>query len=278
MDANPIRASSASTGGAHDPASRNSSYLSLDNKILSLIENKSPADVDLVYRSFRDHAAFCRSSLIVETESGVLVPMELGPGQLRLAEAIKRQRTRGVPVRLIYLKSRRIQATTGTAAHFFQQTAFSAGVHTAVIAHDDTSTRNIFSIYKRFYERYRPFAGLIRMGPSAGPTSDKIEFEYAGDPESSFIQIKTAGSVNFGRSFRLTNVHFSEFPYYDRPAQLLASVMSAVPKTADTTAVIEGTAKTIARRGNSPRPARSATRSRSKSARCRASSTSTSSN
>ena len=209
------------------------------------VNKLSAAEIDLVYREFRDHASFCRSSLIVETEGGNLVPMELGPGQIRLNDAIRRQRSKGVPVRLIYLKSRRIQATTGTAAHFFQQTAFSAGVHTAVIAHDETSTNNIYGIYKRFYERYRPFAGLIKMGPSDGPRADKIRFEYGGDAESSFIQIKTAGSADFGRSFRLTNVHFSEFPYYERPAELLSAVMSAVPKTAETTAIIEGTAKTI---------------------------------
>jgi hypothetical protein len=209
------------------------------------LETLSRAELDLVYREFRDHASFCRSSLTVETEDKRLVPMELGPGQIRLADAIKRQRAKGVPVRLIYLKSRRIQATTGTAAHFFRGTAFTAGVHTAVIAHDDVSTQNIFTIYKRFYNLYKPFAGVIRMGPSKGPKGDKIAFEYGGEPESSYIQVRTAGAMNFGRSFRLTNVHLSEFPYYERPAELLASVMSGVPKTPDTTAIIEGTARTI---------------------------------
>jgi len=170
--------------------------------------------------------------------------MELSPGQILLNDAIKRQRAKGVPVRLIYLKSRRITATTGTAAHFFRGTAFQAGVHTAVIAHDDTSTQNIFGIYKRFHNLYRPFAGVIRL-PQSGVKGEKIIFEYGGEPESSFIQVKTAGSLNFGRSFRLTNVHFSEFPYYAKPAELLAAVMSAVPKLPDTTAVIEGTARTI---------------------------------
>ena len=199
---------------------------------------------DLVYRGFRDHAEFCRSSLIVETEAKTLIPMELGPGQLRLRDAIKKQRAKGVPVRLIYLKSRRIQATTGTAAHFFRDTAFQAGVHTAVFAHDDVSTQNIFRIYKRFLERYKPFAGVIKLPPN-DVTAEKIMFEHAGDPESSFIQVRTAGSTNFGRSFRLTNVHFSEFPYYQKPADLLSAAMSAMPKTPDTCAVIEGTAKTI---------------------------------
>ena len=208
------------------------------------LDKMSPQEIDLIYREFRDHASFCRSSLIVETEGKQLVPMELSPGQIRLSDAIKRQRAKGLPVRLIYLKSRRIHATTGTAAHFFRATAFAAGVHTAVIAHDDTSTQNIFSIYKRFHARYRPFAGVIRLPPSEAK-GEKIIFKYGDEPESSFIQVKTAGSANFGRSFRLTNVHFSEFPYYERPAELLAAVMSAVPKLPDTTAVIEGTANTI---------------------------------
>jgi hypothetical protein len=208
------------------------------------VESLSRADVDLVYREFRKHDSFCRSSLMVETEAKTIIPMELSPGQIKLNAAIKRQRAKGVPVRLIYLKARRIHATTGTAAHFFHDTAFQAGVHTAVIAHDDLSTQNIFGIYKRFHERYKPFAGVIRM-PASRVKGDKLIFAYGGDPESSFIQVKTAATATFGRSFRLTNVHFSEFPYYPRPAELLAAVMAAVPKTPDTTAVIEGTAKTI---------------------------------
>ena len=204
----------------------------------------SRAELDLVYREFRDHASFCRSSLMVETEGKQLVPMEPGPGQLRLNAAITKLRGKGVPARIVYLKSRRVQATTGTASQFFHATAFAAGVHTAVIAHSEISTQNIFEVYKRFHRHYKPFAGVIKLPPSKA-RPDKLVFEYAGDPESSFIQVKTAGSTDFGRSFRLTNVHFSEFPYYERPAELLAAVMSAVPKLPDTTAVIEGTAKTI---------------------------------
>jgi len=166
------------------------------------------------------------------------------PGQVRLEEAIQKQRKLGKPARIVYLKSRRIRATTGTAARFFHDTAFQAGVHTVVLAHDETSVNNIFSIYERFHKRYEPFGKVIKL-PPARLLSDRIYYEYAGDPESSFIQIHTAGSANFGRSFRITNAHFSEFPYYPNPASTLAAVMSAVPKTPDTTAIIEGTAKTI---------------------------------
>lgn len=205
---------------------------------------------------FLDHATFCAQCLTVETEARTLIPMNyadptdpaFSPGQIRLQQAIEKQRKAGRPVRIIFLKSRRVRATTGTAAAFYRHTAFNPGVHTVVLAHDDTSVNNIFSIYERFHQKYRPYEapplGMVGQ-PAARLLSDRMYFPKGDDPESSFIQIHTAGSVNFGRSFRITNVHFSEFPYYPDSAGTLAAVMSAVPKTPDTCAIIEGTAKGI---------------------------------
>ncbi len=211
---------------------------------MSLVDHMTYDQQKLLYDGFSDHVSFCRQSLMVETEDKTVVPMVLSPGQLRLREAIKRQRDRQRPVRIIYLKSRRIMATTGTAAEFFHNTAFRAGVHTVVIAHDAKTAQYIFAMYKRFHEKYRPFAGVIKL-PPGGPVGDQINYEYGGEKDSSFIQVHTAGAVNFGRGFRATNVHFSEYPYYPRPAQTRAALMSATPKLPDTCVVIEGTAKTI---------------------------------
>jgi hypothetical protein len=159
--------------------------------------------------------------LIVETEARELVPMILSPGQIRLRDAIAKQRTAGKPVRIIYLKSRRIQATTGTAAEFYHTTAFKPGVHTVVLAHDAPSSEKIFGIYKRFHKSYQPFAAGTIALPLGRLLSDRIYFEFGDGPESSYIQVHTAGNVNFGRGQRITNLHFSD------------------------TVVIEGTAKTI---------------------------------
>ena len=197
-----------------------------------------------IYRNFQDHARFCKESLMVETEARELVPMILSPGQIRLRDAIAKQRRAGKPARIIYLKSRRIQATTGTAAEFYHTTAFKPGVHTIVLAHDAPSSEKIFGIYKRFHTSYQPFAGTIAL-PQWRVLSDRIYFEFGDQPESSYIHVHTAGNVNFGRSQRITNLHFSEFPYYPDSAATRAAAMSAVPKTPDTTVVIEGTAKTI---------------------------------
>jgi hypothetical protein len=211
---------------------------------------------DELQRAFADHARFCRESLVVENERRQVVKMVLQPGQVRLREAIDKERKAGRPVRIVYLKSRRIMATTATAAEFFHATAFDPGVHTIVMAHSDDSVKEIFPIYKRFHDHYLPF-GLspdppppdeedyaIMMPPSQVFT-DRILWEHAGDPKSSYLQIHTAGSENFGRGTRFTNVHFSEFPYYPSPAGTMAAVMSAVPALPETSVVIEGTAKTI---------------------------------
>ncbi len=197
-----------------------------------------------IYSAFQDHARFCRESLTVETEQRQLVPMTLSPGQVRLREAIAGQRARGLPVRIIFLKSRRIQATTGTAAEFFHATAFAPGVHTVVLAHDGPASEKAFKIYTRFCQTYRPFANTIGL-PHCRVLNDRINFEFGGDPESSYIQMHTAGNTTFGRSFRITNLHFSEYPYYADPAASLASAMAAVTRAPDTTVVIEGTSKTI---------------------------------
>lgn len=195
-------------------------------------------------REWSQHGQFCQASLTVEAENSTLVPMVPSIGQAKLNDAIARIEATGRPVRIIYLKSRRIRATTATASQFFQRTAFRAGQHTVVIAHDETSVQNIFRTYRRFHDSYKPFHGLIHL-PSSRTLGDRIYYEYGDDPESSFIQIHTSGNAAFGRSFRITNVHFSEFPYYKQPAATLGAVMSAVPKLPGTCAVIEGTAKTI---------------------------------
>jgi hypothetical protein len=203
-----------------------------------------------IYYGFQDHRRFCRESLMVEAEDKRLgvIPMILGPGQDRLAEAIRRQREKQVPVRIIFLKSRRIQASTGTAAEFFHDTIANSGVRTLVLGHQEDSTQTLFRMYKRFHDNYKPYAGAIRLPqlidsrglPLKTPLSDRLQYA-----NNSTILCHTAGNVSFGRSDRFTNVHFSEFPYYANPSEIRTAVMSAVPKLPETCVVIEGTAATV---------------------------------
>ena len=66
---------------------------------------------------------------------------------------------------------------------FFHQTAFQAGVHTVVLAHDAKSTENIFGIYDRFHKKYKPFGDAIKL-PRSRALSDRIYYEYGDEPEA----------------------------------------------------------------------------------------------
>jgi hypothetical protein len=199
------------------------------------------------------HALFAQTFLKVKPEAGTIdgqpIPMILGPGQTRLDESIRKQRAQGRPVRIIYLKSRRIQASTGTAAQFFHWTVLHPGTKTLVLGHQADSTETLFRMYRRFYENFDPHPrfGLAkpvlvdsRGQPLNVPLSDRLDFK-----DGSKIECHTAGNVAFGRSDQFTLVHFSEFPYYRDAAEIRTAVMSAVAKLPETCVVVEGTAKSV---------------------------------
>ena len=52
---------------------------------------------------------------------------------------------------------------------------------------------------------------------------DRIYFTYGDDPQFSYIQVHTAGNINFGHASRITNLHLSEFPYYPNAAAIRAA-------------------------------------------------------
>jgi hypothetical protein len=193
-----------------------------------------------IFERFNDHEAFCRESLTVRTEQGAVVPLDLGPAQLRLDEAIRKQCERGKPVRIVYLKARRVRVSTATAAQNFHKTPFHTGQHTAVVAHDEETALNLFRYYDHFAKEYKPFGGVIGLPRLRKSAEGKLE--WAND---SWVHVATARNVNFGRSFNLRRVHFSEFAFYLNATALMVSVMQAVPNDADTMVVVESTANGV---------------------------------
>jgi hypothetical protein len=193
-----------------------------------------------IFTGFQDHARFCRECLTIPNLEGRVVPMELGPAQLRLNEAIQKQRAQGKPVRIIFLKARRVQISTGTAAQFFHHTPFRSGQHTAVIAHDESTAINLHKFYTHFTRNYKPFGGVIGLPRLRKSSEGLLEWE-----NDSSIQIATARNVNFGRSRNLRRVQFDEFAFYTDAAKLMTSVMAAVPKDPDTMVIIPSTANGV---------------------------------
>lgn len=189
-----------------------------------------------VYGKFQDQNEFCRQSLTIPTEQGPIVTFDPSPIQQRFNAKIAELRRLGRPVRIIVLKGRRVRISTATAADNFRQTPFVSGRHGLVIAQDEKTVSNLLGYYKHFAKHYQPFGEVVGL-PKRRPTEEFLEWE-----NGSWIKVSSARNLSIGRSFALHYVHFSEFPYYTDPKALLSAVMGAVPKTPDTTVVIEGTA------------------------------------
>jgi len=197
-------------------------------------------DPQLIFERFQDHPTFCRESLKLESETGIVVPMEIWPAQARLNEAIQKQRSVGKPVRIVYLKSRRVGVSAATAAQFFHRTAFQSGQHCAVIAHDEQTANNLFGFYDGFSKHYEPFDGVIKL-----PRRVKDAEGAVGWANGSWVRISSARNVNFGRSFNLRRLQLDEFAFYEDPSRLMNSAMAAVPKDPDTMVVIPSTANGV---------------------------------
>jgi hypothetical protein len=196
---------------------------------------RNPFDPREIFETFQDHETFARQSLMIRDLRGELVEMRLGPAQLRLNEAIRRQR--GKPVRIIYLKARRVQISSGTAAQIFHATPFHAGQEAAVIAHDlDTATK-IHGFYETFAKHYKPFRGAIRLPRLTKSAEGVLKWDNGSE-----IIVSTANNANFGRSRNLRRLQLDEFAFYADPVNLKAAALSAVPKDADTMVIIPSTA------------------------------------
>ena len=191
---------------------------------------------------------FIEKNLYIRTKEAKIVPLKLNPAQLRLYEALERQRKAKKPMRVIILKARQLGFSTLAEALIFQRTATKKNVNSLIVAHREDSTANLFKMSKLFFERLpediRPkhrnsnARDLVLENPERDP--DK----KAKDPGlMSRIRCSTAGGSGIGRSDTLQNVHASEFAFWtgDKTATW-TGILQAVPATADTMVIVESTA------------------------------------
>lgn len=196
--------------------------------------------LETIPRDFRDYATACRECLTVLNPLGQLVPMEVQPAQIKLNQRIQAIREKGKPVRIIVLKARRVMVSTATAAKFFLEVPQRSGQHAVVLAHEADATANLFDMYRRFADNWKPFRGVIDLPEEVKNNEKRLEWE-----NGSKIDCHTAGSTAFGRSFGFRYVHFSEAAYFRDQKAILTAVINCVPDDPDTVIVIESTANGI---------------------------------
>ena len=191
---------------------------------------------------------FIEKNLCIRTKEAKIVPLKLNPAQVRLYEALERQRKAKKPMRVIILKARQLGFSTLAEALIFQRTATKKNVNSLIVAHREDSTANLFKMSKLFFERLPEEVRPMHRNSNAR----ELVFENPErDPEKkakepglmSRIRCSTAGGSGIGRSDTLQNVHASEFAFWtgDKTATW-TGILQAVPAAEDTMVIVESTA------------------------------------
>lgn len=191
---------------------------------------------------FHDHPKFCEESLSIRNERGVVVPFILRPAQLKLHQAIEKQRAQRRPVRIVYLKGRRVNVSAGVAGEFFHEVPFKGGQSGLVVAHLKKAAKEIWNYHRDFDRYYRPFGGVIERPGRHRKAGLAGAIEY---DNGSRLDIETARNLDAGRAFGIRYLHLSEYAFYRNARELGRGLINSVPDDVETMIIKESTANGV---------------------------------
>ena len=155
--------------------------------------------------------------LSIRDRDGKLVPLRTNRAQREYSRTSKGHN--------IVLKARQMGTTTWVAARFFLATITRPGTLTVLVAHDQRSAEEIFTIVQRFWANLPVW---LRKG--ALRTSRANVRQMVFPRLDSEYRVETAADPDAGRGLTIQNLHASEVARWPRDAAAtLASLRAAVP-------------------------------------------------
>lgn len=205
--------------------------------------------------AFNDHGRFCRESINIRNPVGSNVPMILSPGQDLIGRAIRRQRAKRKPVRLVVLKTRRSQFTSGVTSEIFHEVAFFPGRRATIIAdHYNPAGMEAFDYLIQFDMSYRPFGAgmfdglegirkpaLIKPANPQTPVPEGIDLQMLWDNKSS-VDVLSADRGDVGRGGGRHWVLFDELAWARAAKLTMNAILNMVPDDPETAVVLQSTA------------------------------------
>lgn len=176
----------------------------------------------------------------IRNKKSKIVPLKFNEPQLKYYNIIKSLKEQGKPVRIIILKARQLGFSTATEGIFFKETVTKSNINTAIVAHKEDSTRNLFNMSKLMYDQ---LPDAIKPSKKASNAQELVFDNDNGTGLKSKIKCFTAGGKGIGRSDTLNNLHLSELAFWTGDKkETLTGLLQAVPNDPDTMIVIESTA------------------------------------
>lgn len=183
---------------------------------------------------------YIEQHLYIRTKESNIKLFKLNKPQERLYKVLADQYSRGVPLRVIILKARQLGFSTCVGGISFKGTTTEFNVNTTIVAHREDATRNLFEMYKLFYERLDDDIKPAKRKSNAYELSFDNE---EGTGLKSKIVCYTAGGQGIGRSTTINNLHLSEYAFWPgEKEKTLSGLLQAVPRSKESMVIIESTA------------------------------------
>lgn len=193
----------------------------------------------------RDYAV--RALKIVDKD-GELVALDFDgrPGQIKLAEAIERQKAAGLPVRIVLVKSRQFGGSTAIQGEMNKRGTTTQRRKILTVAHRLDTAESLFAMgttmWQNLPENMRPPMGGF-INPTRGAKIMHLGEKTGGvfGWPNSRMSIDTAEEAEAGRGLTFTDLHLTEAAYWRDPKKA-TGLLSAVPERPGTSIFIESTA------------------------------------
>lgn len=214
----------------------------------------SDREKDQVATDFWNHEKFCFEALRIRNRLGTSVPMVLEAGQRKLSEAIRRQRKRGKPIRLVVLKTRRSYFTAGACAELFQEIAFYPGRRATIIANNyKPAGMEAFDYLIQYAMSYKAFQRLhhevqlprvIKPKVLRSPPSEGSDLQLLLANGSSFDVLSAEGG-DVGRGGGRHALLGDEVAFWRNATVTLTAILNMIPDLRGTMVILQSTANGV---------------------------------
>jgi len=160
-----------------------------------------------------DYRLFIQDHFAIVDKNEKVVPFVFNSVQSRLYDNLKS--------RDIVLKARQEGASSLILALFTVDFLLNPNTKSVCIAHDKDSTIKLFDRVKFYIKAFEDKTG------EKVPLQYNTRSELVNELNGATFYVGTAGSQSFGRSATLTNIHFSEFAFYNNPEEIYLSASQA---------------------------------------------------
>jgi len=190
--------------------------------------------VEFLKKSRVDKPHYMAKCLKVINKDAQLVPLVLNEPQMIIHAKVEAQRAEHGMVRAMVLKGRKQGASTYIGARFYTQTRLWKYRRAVVMAHVNTSSKDLFTMVQN-YHKNDPMALKAERASAQ-------EFKFSND---SSYAVATAGSGETGRGATPSLAHLSEAAFYPNPEKTFAGFVNSIPMATDTEVVVESTANGV---------------------------------